>query len=189
MGHDRVRASFGARYGDFLYTALGEDADSGLSVSVLSALARLDVDPWELAEALARMPFDTAVDRFAAILKTLPCVACGREHPLALARRLIALLPDGSAAPSGAATAAGGEVLLDRVFSRHAAATLERVRRRPTVHYLFFYFMFVVFLVCSQWLSPSAEQTPADEAVPSVGTPEAAPAVATAHDAATERSR
>jgi hypothetical protein len=168
MRQDRVpaSASFGARYSDFLYAAVGADADSGLAVSVLSALARHDVDPWETAESFARMPESAAVERLAAILKRVPCVASGREHPLLLARRLIALLPEGPTVTSATAPAAGAELLLDRVFARHAAATLDRVRRRPTVHYLFFYFMFIVFLICSQWLSPSAEQGPADGAAP-----------------------
>jgi len=189
MEHDRVRASFDARYGDFLYAAVAEDTDSGLSVTVLSALARLDIDPWEMAGSLASMPEGAAVDRLATLLRALPCVGGGREHPVLLARRLVALLPEGSTAPSDAAPSAGGDLLLERVFSRQTAATLDRVRRRPTVHYLFFYFMFVVFLVCSQWLSPSAEQTPPSESVPRVETPQGAPAVAAAHGVATERGR
>jgi hypothetical protein len=38
----------GSEYDDFLFASMGEDRN-GLPLSVLSALARLDVDPWEEA--------------------------------------------------------------------------------------------------------------------------------------------
>ena len=44
-----------SRYNDFLFAPICEDAD-GMRLSVLSALARMDVDPWEEATKLAAMP-------------------------------------------------------------------------------------------------------------------------------------
>jgi hypothetical protein len=38
----------GSEFDDFLYASIGEDSN-GVLLSVLSALARLDVDPWEEA--------------------------------------------------------------------------------------------------------------------------------------------
>ncbi len=189
MEQTSVRASYGTPYRAFLFAVVGEDADNGLTVSMLSALARQDLDPWEMAEALARMGEDAAVERCAELLKALPCVQPGHEQRVVLAQGLVALLPTAAAARSVARPAVEGEWMLERVFSRHAAATLDRVRRRPTVHYLFFYFMFVVFLVCSQWLSPSVEPAPADGAVPGLETPHPAPPGDAAPEIETERGR
>lgn len=46
-------------FDDFLYSVLREEAGGG-SLTVLSVLARHDVDPWEAAEGLARLPRQAA---------------------------------------------------------------------------------------------------------------------------------
>ena len=45
----------GAEFNDFLFAPIGEDGN-GMLVSVLSGLARLDVDPWQEAAKLAQLP-------------------------------------------------------------------------------------------------------------------------------------
>ena len=42
----------GSEFDDFLYAPIGEDRN-GMLLSVLSALARLDIDPWQEAAKLA----------------------------------------------------------------------------------------------------------------------------------------
>ena len=62
-------------------------------LSVLSALARLDVDPWQEADELARLPGDTATQRLASLIAALPDGPSAHLDPGAVATRLIALLP------------------------------------------------------------------------------------------------
>jgi hypothetical protein len=48
-------SSFTSKYDHFLFAPICEEAN-GMQLSVLSALARMDVDPWEEATRLAAMP-------------------------------------------------------------------------------------------------------------------------------------
>lgn len=65
-----------------------------MTLSVLSALARLDIDPWREARSLARMPREAAVERLTALINALPRVAAGGAR----AADLVALLPTGRSA-------------------------------------------------------------------------------------------
>jgi hypothetical protein len=86
-------ASFpGSEFNAFLFAPIGEDGN-GMLLSVLSALARLDVDPWQEAAALARLPGKTAVQRLAALIAALPDGPLAHRDPGPIATRLIALLP------------------------------------------------------------------------------------------------
>ena len=51
----RKPAFLGAEFNDFLFAAIGADA-GGTYLTVVSALARLDLDPWAEAAILARLP-------------------------------------------------------------------------------------------------------------------------------------
>ena len=62
-------------------------------VSVLSALARLDVDPWQAADELARLPQAEAIQRLALLIAPLPDGPATHRDPRRTADRLIALLP------------------------------------------------------------------------------------------------
>ncbi len=82
----------GSEFDAFLFAPIGEDSN-GMSLSVLSALARMDLDPWREAAALAALPAATAARRVAALFRTLPddtLSDCDRDT---LAARVIALLP------------------------------------------------------------------------------------------------
>src|ERR1700733_14338292 len=81
-----------AQFDDFLFAPVGEE-QNGMVLSVLSALARLDVDPWGEAESLARMSRDAATERMRLLIAALPTEASRRPDPEAVATRLIALLP------------------------------------------------------------------------------------------------
>ena len=61
----------GSEFDGFLLAPIGDD-NNGMLLSVLSALARLDVDPWEEAAALARLPGDVATKKLASLNAALP---------------------------------------------------------------------------------------------------------------------
>ena len=63
-----------------------------MRLSVLSALARLDVDPWQEANELAQLPGETATRRLALLIAAIPGGPSAPD-PGTVAARLIALLP------------------------------------------------------------------------------------------------
>jgi hypothetical protein len=83
--------SLGFGYDDFLYAAIGEDTNGAL-LTVLSALARLDVDPWEEAARLAQLPREAATLKLTTLIAALPQGPTPRADPTTLVPRLIALL-------------------------------------------------------------------------------------------------
>ncbi len=64
-------------------------------LSVLSALARLDVDPWKEATSLARMPREAAAVRLTALIDALPDEPASAIPSRTSAADLVALLPKG----------------------------------------------------------------------------------------------
>lgn len=81
-----------SEFNDFLYSPIGEDKN-GLLVTVLSALARQNVDPWQEAADLDGLPRDSAVQKLTSIIATLPGHQPMLDDPTPIAVRLIALLP------------------------------------------------------------------------------------------------
>ena len=61
-------------------------------LSVLSALARLDLDPWREAASLSRMSTATATERLTSLLSATPGSRRGAPTPDTI-KRLIGLLP------------------------------------------------------------------------------------------------
>ncbi|MBR3372144.1 MAG: hypothetical protein IKG52_16100 [Rhodobacteraceae bacterium] len=93
----------GTPFDGFLYAELGQDRD-GKSVSVLSALARLGVDPWDEAADLADMPQDGARVRLGDLLarfRDVPALGGGNATVIL---RLVSLLPKAPARTSGQQT-------------------------------------------------------------------------------------
>jgi hypothetical protein len=82
----------GSEFDDFLFAPIGEDRN-GMLVSVLSGLARADVDPWQEAAKLAQLPGETAIKELAALIGALPDRAGSLPDPRMIATRLIVLLP------------------------------------------------------------------------------------------------
>jgi hypothetical protein len=68
-----------------------------MTLSVLSALARRDVDPWTEAERLSQLPKETATAQIIDLLDGLPRLTLARLDRAAVAARLSALLPLNSA--------------------------------------------------------------------------------------------
>jgi len=62
-------------------------------LSVISAFARLDLDPWQEAANLAQLPKATAVRRLASLIAKLPGLPLPQRDIAAAATRLIARLP------------------------------------------------------------------------------------------------
>jgi hypothetical protein len=89
-----------SQFDDFLHASIGED-DHGMLLSVLSALARLGLDPWQEAAKLAQLPVESATRKLAGLLAALPrAQPDAGSHPDAgspdagtVAARLIGLLP------------------------------------------------------------------------------------------------
>ena len=80
-----------SEFDPFLYAPVGEERN-GMLLSVLSALARLDVDPWQEAATLTKMPAQDATLRLTSLLSSLPSDAATLLAPSTVLR-LIALLP------------------------------------------------------------------------------------------------
>jgi len=79
-------------FDDFLFASIGEERN-GMRLSVVSALARLDVDPWQEAANLARLPGTTATHRLASLIAALPDRPSTHLAPGTIAACLIARLP------------------------------------------------------------------------------------------------
>jgi hypothetical protein len=85
---------FKPEFGDFLYAAISVDSNE-MPLTVLSALSRLDVDPWEEAAELSGLPNETAAQRLASLIARLPGGRWAQDAK-AIADGLIELLPGSS---------------------------------------------------------------------------------------------
>jgi hypothetical protein len=74
----------GSEFEPFLLAPVGEESN-GMLLSVLSGLARLDVDPWEEA---AGLPGDAATRKLASLIAALPTAASAREDSVTIAARV-----------------------------------------------------------------------------------------------------
>ena len=92
MTHAALTPLIGPEFDEFLCASVGEDRN-GTGLSVLSALARLHVDPWQEAASLARMPRAAAVLRLTALIDELPDEPAGVIPAKMSAADLVALLP------------------------------------------------------------------------------------------------
>ena len=102
MDHRARFSSLSASYDNFLYAPVCEDAN-GMRLSVISALARSDVDPWEEATRLAAMPRAIAEKTLLSILDLVSGRSWKSPEAAAIAARLVRLLPQpGAAAPQAA---------------------------------------------------------------------------------------
>jgi hypothetical protein len=91
MTHAALTPLLGREFDNFLFAPIGDD-QNGPPLSVVSALARLEVDPWKEAAGLARMPREEAKERLTSLIASLPNGSAS-QSPKAIAARLIALLP------------------------------------------------------------------------------------------------
>lgn len=111
-------SGLGPEFDDFLFAVIGDDRN-GMPLSVVSVLARVNLDPWQEAATLAAMPGELAARRLAPLLATLSERTLQQTSAAITAVRLIALLPQRTnpnirpvARESGAAAAAPPRALL-----------------------------------------------------------------------------
>ena len=97
-----------ARYTSFLFTVVGAEKsdarNSGEDITVLTALARIGIDPWQEAARLARLPRGEAADSLAATFLNLPDTRWADGDAAGAAQRLVDALPkprSRAAAPVG----------------------------------------------------------------------------------------
>jgi len=81
----------GPEFYEFLFAPIGEERN-GMLLSVVSALARLDIDPWQETAQLAQLPTAAATQRLTSFIAALPDRPA-HQDPRAIAAGLIALLP------------------------------------------------------------------------------------------------
>jgi len=83
---------FRPEFEDFLHAPIGMESNEML-LSVLSALARLNLDPWKEAAELSELPKEPATKRLAALIVRLPGGRWTQSDSMRIAHRLIELLP------------------------------------------------------------------------------------------------
>src|SRR5664279_5626573 len=81
-----------SNFDDFLFASMGEE-ESGMSLSVASALARLGADPWLEAERLTGLSQAMAADALASMIAKIPMASWKPSEAPTIAARLIQLLP------------------------------------------------------------------------------------------------
>ncbi|MGH7033477.1 MAG: hypothetical protein ACREFL_07090 [Stellaceae bacterium] len=81
-----------SEFNDFLFAPIGEEKN-GVVLTVLSALARLGVDPWQESASLGQLSPDKAAQRLGAIISGLPKGRWTESDAETIAARLVGLLP------------------------------------------------------------------------------------------------
>jgi hypothetical protein len=76
----------------FLFASVGEEVD-GVPLSVVSALVRLGLDPWEEASRLSALGGQEAAEQLARLIAELPGRSCSLGEARQMARPLVILLP------------------------------------------------------------------------------------------------
>jgi hypothetical protein len=109
MAHAALEPLIGAQFDKFLYAPIRADRN-GTPLTVLSALARSNVDPWQEAVSLGRMHRDAATARLTALIGALPGEQ-NREVSASSIAKLVALLPKATSftvsSPASALAAVG----------------------------------------------------------------------------------
>jgi hypothetical protein len=129
---------FEHKFDEFLFTPIGEE-ENGTMLNVMSAFARRNVDPWEEAARLSRLPRDVATRELCAMVAELPSGA-NCASPGAIAERLMSPLPFSTGLGSSLVTAPGRGALTRRETARTAVALL-------------FFLVWIVFVTIAQQLA------------------------------------
>jgi hypothetical protein len=77
---------------DFLFASVGTERN-GMPLNVVSALTRLDVDPWGEAARLAALPKALAAEALTPMIARLPIFRRQQSDNLVISQRLVELLP------------------------------------------------------------------------------------------------
>jgi len=129
-----------SEFDDFLFAHIGEEKN-GMLLSVLSALARLDLDPWREAAELARMPQQIARKRLTSLIEALPNQAPTRPEPETVSTRLIALLP-----PAGLSVASSNKL----------PGSVSTLNSRAVIYIILVNLLIVTCMFGAQWAASTA---------------------------------
>jgi len=144
----------------FLHAVIHEDGQ-GPALTVLSALARRDLDPWEEAASLAGLAPEAAIVKLIALLRAMPP---GQRSPdAALPARLQALLPRARTVRADVRPMSAKTPWHPSRQLPTGPAAVEAAPR-ANFNYLLVYLVFVAILVGSEWLNASGESLPAASA-------------------------
>jgi hypothetical protein len=156
-GRTTVCPVAGTEFDDFLYAPIREEEQHGSPLSVLSALARLDVDPWDEAARLARLPRTAAIQFLTTLVAGAPGSLPTHRSPGEHAQRLAALLPQKAPA--------------DGLTSHSAIAAGVTARHQDLVRYALFYLLLTASFFGAQWLTEQRPVRTGAESVPAAGAP------------------
>jgi hypothetical protein len=150
----------------FLFSSLGEDR-TGLPLSVVSLLARRDLDPWVEAASLANLPAEAAAQKLTAWIRTIADPLLTLPDAVTTAIRLVALLPrlDTKKLPR-----------LAKPEDVTAVATATTPARRQVIATLVLVAIYLILIIGSQFVrSHSAPSTQANTEIapPAPNTPAA----------------
>jgi hypothetical protein len=129
---------------EFLYAPVYEERH-GMTLSVLSALARLGLDPWEQATTLATHTREAAARELALLMSALPEWAAPGHDAIGITARLVALLP----AATGRQASAGAPVTPPEPADH-------------TSKIMWIYAIIMLLLMSAQWLSTRSHREPPD---------------------------
>jgi hypothetical protein len=153
----------GSEFQSFLYAPICQEQE-GMTLSVLSALARQDVDPWNEAARLSQLPKETAIKQITHLLEALPGRTLACLDLVEVSTRLDALLPrNAGSKPSGA--------LKSPTASQQPATYAFNWR---------FFCLYLCFMLLTNWLM--AEFRPPPPALGASPTPAGAPVTAPKSD-------
>lgn len=91
--HATMPEILSTEFDGFLFAPIGDDA-AGMPLTVLTTLARLNLDPWEEAASLIRLPLESATQRLAALLDVPQIGYKPHADSATTATRLLKLLHD-----------------------------------------------------------------------------------------------
>jgi len=134
-----------ATFNDFLFATVWEGRDD-MPLSVVSALARLDLDPWAEAAELSRMPAEGATRRLSLLLAGVLGDPLTPPDRATIAARLVALLPRSPTA---------------NVATGHAAPTVQQRRAVGMLFWLVVLASMAASLLMGHLASPAGGSGPA----------------------------
>jgi hypothetical protein len=151
MARAALADRLGSEFDAFLFAPIHEESN-GTLLRVVSVLARMNLDPWQEASELARLPDDAATRKLTALIAALPAGQSARADPGLIAARLSGLLPRQARV----------------TISAHALISqLPSANRSRALTSIILYAIFMLFLLCAQWLvishDPPAHVAPAQE--------------------------
>jgi hypothetical protein len=136
MARAALADRLGSEFDAFLFAPIHEESN-GTVLRVVSVLARMNLDPWQEASELARLPDDAATRKLTALISALPAGQSARADPGLIAARLSGLLP------RQARVTITAHALISHMPSANRSRALTSI---------ILYAIFMLFLLCAQWL-------------------------------------